>query len=670
MRREMEAVLKLVMFLLLFSQSAFAWKMEADEVTVSNTTGNTVTHITFRQTFDVVPLVFTLMDDRGGDPSALRVTNVSTTGFDIYTVEPDGQDGPHTNMNSIPYIAIEPGAHTFPDGSKITAGVVQTQKFQSKLIAGDSWEHVSLSGFGTTPIVLGEIQTRANERTDDTVPDAVSQPWITTAVSNVASSGFDIALERSETRNGTLTNSETIAYLVMDSGLNGGDHYFGSNGGDRIEYETIRSADAIQGWDNGDYTISFSKTYDNPMVVSTKNTRDGVDGGWLRRGDIADNHITLQVDEDKAEDSERSHTTERAGLLLFSEPFDAEFDITSDARMVINEVMYNETVTGTGNDEFVEMYVTHAGDLKGYFLSDQDCNQYRFSASCNVSVGDYVIFHTGTGTDSCAGSVKHFYQGTSQYWNNTKDDVLLLRPDHDDRTTTTNTSGCGVNTYQAVPQDYMAYGSNGGAVDDVPTSLGGVTVSWTQSHVTELDNAPDGTSVALTPNATDGDTAACWEFSASGNASNNSCANYIPTRDTNTNAGQTNSITLSNTAMPNMSITKTSIIISDPVNNTSNPKRIPGAIIRYCFTVDNTGDGDAENATVHDSLTGSGRDNLTYIRSGSLVQNISTVCNCAAVTTTNGTISGSDVTINIGDINGTDDTTHSRGCAYIEATID
>ena len=655
-------------FLLLLTVTLHAWKMEADKITVNNTAGDTITHITFRQSFDVVPLVFTLMDDRGGDPSTLRVTNVSTAGFDIYTVEPDGQDGPHTNMNSIPYIAIEPGAHTLPDGSKITVGTVQTQKFQSKLIAGDSWEHVSLSGFSTTPVVLGEIQTRVNERTDDDVPDAVSQPWITTAISNVTSGGFDVALERSETTSGTLSSDETIAYLVMESGLHGGNHYFGSNSGDKIEYETIRSDDIIKGWDDGDYTINFSKTYDNPMVVATKNTRDGIDGGWLRRGDIADDHITLQVDEDKANDPERSHTTERAGLLLFSEPFDAEFLSDSGARMIINEVMYNETVTGTGNDEFVEMYVTHAGNTKGYVISDQDHHYYLFP-SCSVSDGDYVIYHTGTGTNTCAGSIKHFYQGVSEYWNNGKDDVLLLRPDQD---VTTTTQASAPKTFNGTPQDYMAYGTQTGAVDAVPTSMKGVTLSWDYSYGAELDNASDGTSVSLTPNATDSNTSACWEFTTSGNASDNGCSNYLSTRDTNSDAGLTYSMGENNNAMPDMSITKTSVVISDPVNNSTNPKRIPGAIVRYCFTVKNTGDGSADNAAIHDTLDGDNKDKLTHRQSGKAVivtnTNDCTESDCKGIADTSGSYNAGTKKVDI-DLT-TPFPKDNHQCAYVEVEID
>jgi len=50
--------------------------------------------------------------------------------------------------------------------------------------------------------------------------------------------------------------------------------------------------------------------------------------------------------------------------------------------------------------------------------------------------------------------------------------------------------------------------------------------------------------------------------------------------------------TITNTkvaANAQLTITKTSALVSDPVNGTINPKYIPGAIVRYTFTVSNTG---------------------------------------------------------------------------------
>ena len=121
---------------------------------------------------------------------------------------------------------------------------------------------------------------------------------------------------------------------------------------------------------------------------------------------------------------------------------------------------------------------------------------------------------------------------------------------------------------------------------------------------------------------------------------------------------------------PKMHFYKTSIVTYDPVNGATHPKRIPGATIRYCMTVDNNGSGDAEDTTVGDKLSGNGKDNLSYVKSGSVVQDIADECNCSALSTTNGTISGTDVTVNIGDINGTNDTAHSRGCVYIETELE
>ena len=55
---------------------------------------------------------------------------------------------------------------------------------------------------------------------------------------------------------------------------------------------------------------------------------------------------------------------------------------------------------------------------------------------------------------------------------------------------------------------------------------------------------------------------------------------------------------------PVLSVTKTSCVVSDPVNNTTNPKRIPGAIIRYMFDIDNQGTGDVDDLNITDTISG------------------------------------------------------------------
>ena len=55
---------------------------------------------------------------------------------------------------------------------------------------------------------------------------------------------------------------------------------------------------------------------------------------------------------------------------------------------------------------------------------------------------------------------------------------------------------------------------------------------------------------------------------------------------------------------PSLTILKTSTVLSDPVNNTTNPKRIPLAVVRYDVTVTNSGPGtvDADTLVITDPI--------------------------------------------------------------------
>lgn len=69
---------------------------------------------------------------------------------------------------------------------------------------------------------------------------------------------------------------------------------------------------------------------------------------------------------------------------------------------------------------------------------------------------------------------------------------------------------------------------------------------------------------------------------------------------------------------------KSSSIVSDPVNGTTNPKFIPGAVVRYCLLVTNSGSATATTMVVTDTLPA----NLTYV-AGSMASG----ADCAGATT-------------------------------------
>jgi uncharacterized repeat protein (TIGR01451 family) len=81
---------------------------------------------------------------------------------------------------------------------------------------------------------------------------------------------------------------------------------------------------------------------------------------------------------------------------------------------------------------------------------------------------------------------------------------------------------------------------------------------------------------------------------------------------------------------PNMSISKTSCVINDPVNGNTNPKRIPGATIRYAMEVNNTGYRQAEDVLVDDNLSSEfDASTIRYLQ----IQN--GVCDCTGVSSAN-----------------------------------
>ncbi len=56
------------------------------------------------------------------------------------------------------------------------------------------------------------------------------------------------------------------------------------------------------------------------------------------------------------------------------------------------------------------------------------------------------------------------------------------------------------------------------------------------------------------------------------------------------------------TNLPDMSLRKISTVLSDPINNTTNPKRIPGAVVRYTIRAENANTVAAEGVVITDNL--------------------------------------------------------------------
>jgi uncharacterized repeat protein (TIGR01451 family) len=85
-----------------------------------------------------------------------------------------------------------------------------------------------------------------------------------------------------------------------------------------------------------------------------------------------------------------------------------------------------------------------------------------------------------------------------------------------------------------------------------------------------------------------------------------------------------------------VSITKTSRVITDPVNLLINPRAIPGATMEYCLTVNNAGPGIASGVTIADQIPA----NTTYVPDSLQVGGVGIGGACVL----NGTIEDDDTT--------------------------
>jgi len=341
-----------IIFIFLLPLYLFAWKMESRSVTLPATIAGSSTWqtITFSQTYDTVPLVFALLDEgsgyNGDTPAIVRIKNVTTTSFEMVqveaqsSVEAPSDQGPHPSVN-VHYLVVEAGDHTLDDGTRLLAGLHSTTTKQGKNVPNPrGFDTINFAtAFSSAPVVLGMVQTVANET--NTLPGVASSPWLTQTIRNVGTSSFQIALERAETSAGSISASEDIAYLAMDAGIQSS--IFDVNTCEVIDLETIRTSDSIRGWQNGCYSFNFVNTYaSNPNVLGSQNTRDGGDGGWLRRCSLSTSSVGVNIDEDQAADSERRHTTERAGLAIFKKDFVFDSADTLKCKTLITEYREDE----------------------------------------------------------------------------------------------------------------------------------------------------------------------------------------------------------------------------------------------------------------------------------------------------------------------------------------
>ncbi len=301
--------------------------------------------IKFEEKFNTVPLVFvmpvidkslTKKSPRTSEyPSTVGVKGVTKTEATLYqhfapaAAKDNGVsfvEKSKTPMGSIDYFAIEQGVLELTNGAKIVAGTTVTKTAASQYSGernnGD-WVAFSdyglASGFEKEPGVLVQPQTQNNNK---------SQNWFTGMARDTTKERFKVALEMSEVYDkkkgkevlNVLDQQEEVAFVAGDGfGYINGKRFW--LGGGKTEYTLQRSDpvidpiyDGCEVYTSFPYNAGFESP---PVLVANKNSRQGPNGGWLRRCDVTKDSVAFIVEEDMQSDKERGHLSEDVGWFMF-----------------------------------------------------------------------------------------------------------------------------------------------------------------------------------------------------------------------------------------------------------------------------------------------------------------------------------------------------------------
>ena len=384
--------------------------LEAGQVTIDATSGVIPwTSVSFPTEFNSMPRIFALPTDQGANPASIRVRNVTTNGFDIAAIQPDGNSGAHPQMD-IDYLAIVDGEHTLPGNYVFEVGTVSTDLVQASGSGSTGVETVIFNTpFSSAPAFLAQIQTIANEPALD--PSLPSSPWLVTAVTDITANDVDFALERAEVTSGSISLPETIAYFAVADGTNG---QLEATDTSTIDFEMFVTPTNIEGWDDGCFDNSFTDTYSTPHALATQLTRNGNNGGWLRRCDLQTNSIGLAVDEDTFSDSERAHIDEQAGVFVFGDAFEALFN------QIDHYGIFHSGTGVTCEAENVIVAALDAGDLPAAEVATRTFRITATSTTVGWSAADSswsLVSGSGSFATPSAGVAEYTFATAESVWN-------------------------------------------------------------------------------------------------------------------------------------------------------------------------------------------------------------------------------------------------------------
>lgn len=250
----------------------------------ANGGGNTFRAVSFGETVNNAIVVMGPPSFNGSQPTAIRVRNVSATGFEYQIEEWDYLDGGHTSED-IGYLAVSAGRGTL-GGLDIEADAVDINH---------TWTTVTYSSaFGQAPVVVAQTVTRNGGQA------------VTTRVRNVTASSFQVRLQEEEANDGTHA-VETVHWIALEPGN-------GSAGG--VAVRAGRTGNTVT---QAFATIAFGGAVPSTVFLADMQTFDGSDTAALRHRNLTTTNVEVKVEEEQSLNTEVNHTTEVIGWIAIGD---------------------------------------------------------------------------------------------------------------------------------------------------------------------------------------------------------------------------------------------------------------------------------------------------------------------------------------------------------------
>jgi hypothetical protein len=292
-------------------------------------------HVTVNlsNTYNNPVVVCSVQYNHNTTPVVARVSKVTSWAFDVRLQNPS--DGA-VAVENVSYLVVEEGAWVI-DGVKIEA-----QKYLSTVTDQDSsWVGQTQSYLQSysSPVVLGQVMSENDA--DWSVFWCQGNTRTNPPSAGALKTGKTVCEDTDVTR-----ANETIGFIVFEAG-------HGTIKG--VEFEAFLGADTIMGAvDSPPYVYNFKNAFASVPRVAlvTMEGVDGPNGGWayLYGPTFATTtNLYLSIDEDQISDSERNHSTEQVGYVVFSPTVINKAPVADDQAVNTNEDA-PATITLTASD--------------------------------------------------------------------------------------------------------------------------------------------------------------------------------------------------------------------------------------------------------------------------------------------------------------------------------